>query len=179
MGINLASLENWTRASAARTQRHNHHATKYSWFPNFTVCIIPLPNPGVQLHPFIRWGRGRHVLQIVRQLSMEADWQDAHLTLQDLAVSNLYLIYFTDFYIMQLLTRLFSFFSTLIFTPNCYLKLSQFSPQHYYELSRFFLCGNLYRFRDINVLDHTNFQIQMHHKTFLNEHVTYSFWWTL
>ena len=78
-------------------------------------------------------------------------------------------IYFTDFYFIEILTSLFSFFSMLISSPHphppsCYLELSLFRLQHYHEFSRFFLCGKLYRFRGINFLDLTNFQIQVHHK---------------
>ena len=86
---------------------------------------------------------------------------------------------FYRFVLIELLTSSFSFFSTIIFTPNCYLKLSLFRLQHYHEFLRFFLCTKLHRFRDINILDLTNFQIQVHHKKFLNECVTYSFLWTL
>ena len=53
--------------------------------------------------------------------------------------------------------------------PNFYLKLSLFRLQHYHEFLRFFLCGKLYCFRDINVLDRTNFQIQAHHKISISE----------
>ena len=88
---------------------------------------------------------------------------------------SLNLIYFTDFYFIEILTSLFSFFSTLIFSRNCYLKLSLFRLQHYHEFSRFSLCGKLYRFRDINFLDLTNFQIQTHDKKILNENMTFPF----
>ena len=81
-------------------------------------------------------------------------------------------IYFTDFYFVETLTSLFSFFSTLFSHAHCYLKLMLFRLENH-EFSRFFLCGELYRFKDIDDLDLTNFQIQAHHKKLLKEHVTY------
>ena len=88
-------------------------------------------------------------------------------------------IRFTDFYFIEILTSLFSFFQRSFFHSHCYIKLTLFRLQNYHEFSRFFFCGELYCFGDINGLDLTNFQIQAHHKTFPKEHVTFLFWWTL
>ena len=54
------------------------------------------------------------------------------------------LVYFTDFYLIEILTNLFSFFFLCSFYhPNCYLKLSLFRLKHYLEFSRFLQFGKL------------------------------------
>ena len=78
------------------------------------------------------------------------------------------LIYFTDFYFIEILIGLFwFFFQRSIFHSHCYLKLTLFKLQNYHEFSRFFLCSELYRFGDINHLDLTNFKFKPNTKHFL------------
>ena len=59
------------------------------------------------------------------------------------------LIFFTDFYFIEILTSLIWFFSTLIFSPTPALKTYTVRLQNYHEFSTFFLCGELHRFVDI------------------------------
>ena len=51
------------------------------------------------------------------------------------------LIYFTDFYFIEILTVYFDFFQRLFFHPHLRLKLATFRLQNYHEFSRFFLFG--------------------------------------
>ena len=97
-------------------------------------------------------------------------------TLMEMSVN---LIHIADLCFTEISTSLFSFFSALIFHPHCYLTLTLFRLQHYDEFSKYFLCGELYRLRNINDLDLTNFIVQAGNRRFLKEHVTCSFWWTL
>ena len=91
MGI-IKSASPWkrTKAPAKRVRRHNHHAISYTWVRYFPVCLLPPLSPGLQPHPSTRWGQGRHVWQIVRELPKKAGWRDAPLPLRNLAVSNLH-----------------------------------------------------------------------------------------
>ena len=79
-----------------------------------------------------------------------------------------------DFFNKEMLTSLFSLPSTN-FHPFGHVKRVLFRPKNYHELSRFFISWRQYRFRDINALDFTNFQIEFHKRKFLREHVIYSF----
>ena len=45
--INLALPRNEIKLFTAGAHRHNHHAITYDWVPNFRVCLIPLPSPGL------------------------------------------------------------------------------------------------------------------------------------
>ena len=61
--INLAFPRNEIKLSTAGAHRHNHHVITYDWVPDFRVCLIPLPSPGLPPHPHTRCRQGRHVWQ--------------------------------------------------------------------------------------------------------------------
>lgn len=86
---------------------------------------------------------------------------------------------FTYFLYVEMLTSLFSFSLRILFYLRPCLKGTLYRLKSYNDLSRFCLCDQLFPFRDSNVLDFTNFQVQVHHRKFLRENVVYSFQCTL
>ena len=72
---------------------------------------------------------------------------------------------FTDFFRMLVVAKLrFIFFSECFFT----------NFENHHKQSRFFWTQS-YRSKDVNILDFTNFQIQVHDRKCLRGHVIYSF----
>ena len=124
-----------------------------------------------------RWRRGLVALNLLilfeNQISLQLSRRNCGCMFEEVSLIHMD---FTDFLYINCQLVCFHFLQRLLFHPPCYLKRALFRPKKFSWINKIFFCDRLYRFRDINALDHPN---SNPHRKFLREHVIHFIWWSL